>query len=302
MEKPHILHWRYKYIHAIWKYRQENRNIIYMDETWVDNDLTVGKCWQSSDIFGVPSNISSTGHLIVVHAGSNNGFLENASLVFKAGQTSGDYHGQMNQTNFTQWLTEKLPPNTPANSIIVLDNAPYHSVQKDKTPTKSSLKQHMIDWLSKKGITYDPSARKYELYDLVQMHKPPNDQKNYVIDNIIRQHGHTPLRTPPYMCELNPIELTWAQVKRHIRCRNTSGDLSLTKLREVLDDARNSVTRSDWEKICQHVIHIEEKYWQTDYMMEEIEPLVITLDNANESSDSDLETDHDIDGSDSETE
>lgn len=61
MERPNILHWRYKYIKAIKKYRGEGRNIIYIDETWVDNDLTFKKCWQSDSVFGVVSNISSTG-------------------------------------------------------------------------------------------------------------------------------------------------------------------------------------------------------------------------------------------------
>lgn len=61
IERPNILHWRYKYLRAIKKYRQENRPIIYIDETWVDNDLTFQKCWQSNDVFGVIKNIGSTG-------------------------------------------------------------------------------------------------------------------------------------------------------------------------------------------------------------------------------------------------
>lgn len=61
VERPNILHWRYKYIHAMKKYREEGRHIIYIDETWVDNDLTVKNCWQSADVFGVIKNISSTG-------------------------------------------------------------------------------------------------------------------------------------------------------------------------------------------------------------------------------------------------
>lgn len=91
------------------------------------------------------------GRLIVVHAGSKDGFVNNAGLVFKAGQSSGDYHGQMNRENFTKWLDEKLLPNIPPNSVIVLDNAPYHSVVDDKVPTKSSLKKDIVEWLTKKG-------------------------------------------------------------------------------------------------------------------------------------------------------
>lgn len=61
MERPAILHWRYKYIRDIRNHRRDGRNIIYLDETWVDNDLTFRKCWQSNDLFGVVSNITSSG-------------------------------------------------------------------------------------------------------------------------------------------------------------------------------------------------------------------------------------------------
>lgn len=126
------------------------------------------------------------------------------------------------------------------------------------------------------------------------MYKPPNNQKNYVIDNIIKNAGHIPLRTPPYMCELNPIELAWAQVKKFIRDRNTSGDFSFSKLREIADEAIASVTPANWDSFCQHVISIENKFWETDYMMEEVEPLIITLTNDSD-SDSDTEDSGDDD-------
>lgn len=71
--------------------------------------------------------------------------------MFKAGQASGDYHGQMNRENFLKWLEEKLLPNIPQESVIVFDNAPYHSVQENKVPTKSSLKKDMIEWLTNNG-------------------------------------------------------------------------------------------------------------------------------------------------------
>nr|CAH7759088.1 unnamed protein product [Callosobruchus chinensis] len=108
MEKRNILHWRYKYLRSIRRYREEGRNFIYLDETWLD--LTFKKCWQSEDAMGVVSNISSTGHLIIVHAGSQDGFVRNACLIIKAGQASGDNNGQMNQENFTKWLSEKTFP------------------------------------------------------------------------------------------------------------------------------------------------------------------------------------------------
>ncbi|XP_030754704.1 uncharacterized protein LOC115881383 [Sitophilus oryzae] len=238
-----------------------------------------------------------SGRLIIVNAGSENGFVENACLIFKAGLATGDYHGQMNQENFTRWLTEKLLPNIPAKSVIVLDNAPYHSVQEDKTPTRSSLKKDIIAWLTKKGINHDANARKFDLFDLVLLHKPPDDQKNYVVDRIIREHGHTPLRTPPYMCELNPIELAWARLKFLIRSQNTTGNFTLSVLKEVTKGAMSLISPDDWKRFCQHVKNIENKFWETDQHMEEVEPLIINL-----GQDDDSETDDDSDTNDDDDE
>jgi len=78
--------------------------------------------------------------LIVVHAGSKNGFVEGAQLVYKASSCTGDYHKEMNAVNFTKWLTEKLIPNLPPKSAIVMDNASYHSVRVEKCPTTNTKK------------------------------------------------------------------------------------------------------------------------------------------------------------------
>ena len=51
----------------------------------------------------------------MVHAGSNQGFIPNALLVFKSNQTTGDYHHDMNNMNFEKWLVDKLIPNLPPN-------------------------------------------------------------------------------------------------------------------------------------------------------------------------------------------
>jgi hypothetical protein len=66
----------------------------------------------------------------VVHIGSKNGFLEGAGLIFKAETASGDHHGQMNS---------KVMLNLPLNSVIVMDNAPYHG-QEDKPRKRPSTK------------------------------------------------------------------------------------------------------------------------------------------------------------------
>ncbi len=66
MEKPHVV--RAKYLRKMKEYRQQQRCIVFLDETWVDNDLSVKKCWQSSKhgIDGVLSGVSSSGKCTVI--------------------------------------------------------------------------------------------------------------------------------------------------------------------------------------------------------------------------------------------
>ena len=65
--------------------------------------------------------------MIVLHAGGVEGLVEGADLVFKSKMNSANYHDEMNNKDFMEWLTQQLLPNIPPNSVIVLDNATYHN-------------------------------------------------------------------------------------------------------------------------------------------------------------------------------
>ena len=52
-----------------------------------------------------------------------------AALIFKANSKPGDYHSQMNSSNLEKWLKEKLAVNLIPNFVVVMDNAPYHSIK-----------------------------------------------------------------------------------------------------------------------------------------------------------------------------
>ena len=262
IERPDIFNWRCMYLRAIRRYRELNRPLIFIDETWVDNNLTVRKCWQSESQPGVLSKTNSSNRLIVVHAGSENGFLQNSLLIFQAGRVTGDYHGQMDARNFEIWLRNQLLPNLPDNSVVIMDNAPYHSVQENKPPPKSAIKQDMISWLEKNNIPFSPDMRKPELYRLIEVHRRP--EKIFKIDQILKSHGHDVLRLPPYMCEFNPIELAWAKVKRLLRENNVRGELSMQSLKEHTTNSFSCITREDWVGYCNHVKTQEAEYWQRE--------------------------------------
>ena len=117
----------------------------------------------------------------------------------------------MNSVNFKHWFENKLLPNIPNNSIIVMGNASYHSVQLNKPPTSSSKKSVMQSWLQQNNIQYEPNATKVVLYDIIKLKK--ERIKVFELDCLAESKGHSVVRLPPYHCNFNAIEFIWAQIK-----------------------------------------------------------------------------------------
>ena len=82
--------------------------------------------------------------LIILHAGSEDGWVPNGSLVYQSLNDDGDYHQEMNHTIFEKWFEDQLLPNIPPNSLIVMDNASYHSRRKEALPTSNWRKGDML--------------------------------------------------------------------------------------------------------------------------------------------------------------
>lgn len=291
--------WRQRYLYDIRKYRTEGRTVYYLDETWLNAGDCVEHVWVDTTI---TSNLDAfnkglttgsknpTGkgkRLIVVHIGSNNGFLPGGLLCFESKKNSSDYHDEMNGDCFNEWFESVLPRLEP-NSIIVLDNAPYHSVKAEKIPTSNSKKADILEWLISKGAIPERPMKRAELLQMVREIK--SKYSSYIIDNMAKAAGHTVLRLPPYHCEFNPIELAWAMVKKYVKAKNTT--YKLDDVRQLLNTAIERVTKENWENFIRHVIEEEEKIMKVDDIMDDIidklEPCILTVSNETSSDDSDL--------------
>jgi hypothetical protein len=77
-------------------------------------------------------------------------------------------------------------------------------------------------------VPWEEGKRKLTLFLLVEKFLPT--EKVYHIDMLFAAHSHTVIWLPPYMCDLNPTELPWHQMKGYVRSHNTAGDMSLTRL------------------------------------------------------------------------
>ena len=58
----------------------------------------------------------------------------------------------MNGDSYETWFTTKLINNIQPNSVIVIDNAPYHSIHTEYIQKSSSKKSEIQEWLTNKNI------------------------------------------------------------------------------------------------------------------------------------------------------
>ncbi|XP_072384696.1 uncharacterized protein [Diabrotica undecimpunctata] len=297
LEKDEIVLWRREYLKKIKAYRNDGRKIYYLDETWVNAGHTKSKVWVNKSIVssrqafldglstGLKNPSGKGKRLIICHIGSKDGFVPDALWAFES-KKSGDYHEEMIGESFEKWffsILEKLDK----NSVIVLDNAPYHSRRVEKIPTTASKKVDIQNWLQSKNINFDNSLLKVELLAIVNKHK--KEYTKYIVDEMAKEKNQIVLRLPPYHCELNPIELIWADLKNYIAEKNTS--FKFSDMKNLFHEGITRITSAKWQKCIQHVQQkVEQKMWDLDNIIEtQVEPLIINVGNESSTSDSDSE-------------
>ncbi|XP_031352063.1 uncharacterized protein LOC116177270 [Photinus pyralis] len=171
---------------------------------------------------------------------------------------------------FEKWFME-IVTHLDEQSVIIMDNASYHSRKSEKIPNTSTKKADIQTWLTSKSIPYEEDMVRAELLQLV---KRAAVTPKYVVDEIAKEHNRTVLRLPPYHCELNPIELIWPQIKGEVARNNTT--FKMKDLHPLFQQAVEHVTAENWKNAIRHAQSEEEKMWQIDILMDiVVEPLVI---------------------------
>lgn len=294
-ESEELLIWRHNYIHDIRKYREEGRSIYYIDEMCLNvgdciNQLRIDKTVLTiQDAFNKGQSTKAknpTGEgqrLVVLHIGSDEGFLDGGLLCFSPKKKTSNEHDEITGDAFHEWFEPIISRLNP-NSVIVMDNAPCHLIKSENIPTSQSKKDEILTWLSSKAIHIDKPMLKAQL--LVKVRELKSRYNSLIVDNMARAYGHTVLRLPPYHNEFNPIELAWAKVKEYVKQYNTTHKID--DVRTLLNTAIQRVTNENWKNFIQHVIMEEDKMWKIDNMMDEIidslEPCILTVtDNISES-------------------
>ena len=94
-----------------------------------------------------------------------------------------------------------------------MDGASYHKRRVENIPSSSAKKNEIADWLTAHDIVFSDELRKPELLELVKINK---ETVPFSCVEIAKRYDHQILYTPPYHCELQPIEGIWTVVKREI--------------------------------------------------------------------------------------
>ena len=288
-ETQQILSDRCNYLRKLREFRQAGFQVVYLDETWVNQNHRSEYGWFPEDESELPQYPAGKGaRYVVLHAGCREkGLLPGCDLVFKAQSGEGDYHKEMNGAVFLDWWVHQLLPALDQPSVIIIDNASYHNIRVEETvaPTSNSRKQVMIDWLNERSIPFPPSSKCIDLLSIIKARKP---KPVFKTDVLAGEQGHFVLRLPVRHCELNPIELVWANCMNFVGRNNCTFKMADVKV--LINAAFGRITPDVWSRCEDHVMQIEENYWKTDLVAEStIEPVVINLaesDSDSEESDS----------------
>ena len=197
----------------------------------------------------------------------------------------------MTSERFENWWNDQLLPNIPPNTLIVMDNAPYHSRRREAYPVQSWTKKKMVEWLIHKGIPYPDKCLKTEIWSIVKTHRPIHPE--YFVDDVANQAGHEVVRLPVAHCELNPIEMAWSQMKHYIKTHNLK--FTLSEMERLTHIAFTADTPDRWKSLLAHVkVKVEDHYWEADGLqMELVEEFIISTEGDSESDDSSSSDDSD---------
>lgn len=283
-ERDYVVKARREYLMTKRVLNKSNRVLVYLDETFINKNYSGSDTsWYCGDWKNDPRLDKSFGpyinkpsgkgeRFIILNAVTKKGWVDGAQLVFQAKKCSGDYHGSMDENNFTKWFIVQVLPNIPDNAVIIMDNAPYHNVfQKDGVPSLTSKKIVLQKWLSDNHIVFKEELLRTQLIDLINKYRPARIFKlDDMLQNDLKYKARNIeiLRTPQYHPELQPIEKCWGVMKQYMaqHC-----DFTLNGLRKNLEVAWTKVTPETMDGIMRKVTHWENYHFEQDSLLDSVD-------------------------------
>ena len=197
------------------------------------------------------------------------------------GQDDSDYHNTMTGAKFVAWLRNRLLPTFAElhpgkkKMVLVLDNASYHKPRDESwiSASKAMNKHELVHQLLDLGVAQlttvgaSPRVVTAERFEAAVSAGGPSkddllaaaqrwldehpDHNRTVVEQLMSDAGHALVYTPPFCPEVQPIELLWAKVKRHVAARSTH-NRSLAEARAQTEQGFEQVTRIFCNSIVKH--------------------------------------------------
>ncbi|OAQ28301.1 hypothetical protein K457DRAFT_126709 [Linnemannia elongata AG-77] len=181
-----------------------------------------------------------------------------------------DYHG-----NFTAELFDDLFARICQNlqkmglekCRIHLDGASYHFHKTAAKPKNKANLPDLKEWVEKADIKAWKDRHGHVLPEVPRKKHYENLVKSYVqkstwsIYTIAKQYGgHIIRKTPPYHCELQPIEKIWGCVKNKV-ASSTDGNHTALSLKRTLVHLLHSIPQSTFISLWMDTIKTGIAYW-----------------------------------------
>jgi transposase len=267
-EKAAVRQQRHDYLYEIRRNRQrppaKRYQVVYLDESFLHHHHGGQYSWFSEHDF--VERMSGKGRRwCFIHAMQENALLAGTFLAFEAKHRKGDYHAQFDWDIFQHWFTAQLLRHVPPRSLIILDRCPFHTVCRDAVVPSQMKKGELQQWLTERGISWEEQWLRARLMQEVDKYR----DKKPMVEILAEEQGHKVLFLPVHHPELNPIELVWATVKHY--CGTIfSNSTSFKEQRQHLEESfGRDITPEYCAKVYEHVRHIEERYWNTDLIIDE---------------------------------
>jgi hypothetical protein len=143
---------------------------------------------------------------MIINAGGEKGFVEEADQVFIANNVSVDYHDIMDCQYCENWFENCVLKKLEEPSLIVIDNARSHQNHKQNSERFLEKKNEILTWKNSQNITLVGSETRAELLKKVR-EVPINIKPVYAVDEMAFKYGHEVLRLSPCDCHFNAIEM-----------------------------------------------------------------------------------------------
>lgn len=263
-EKAYICQQRHTYLYEIKKIRSQGYSLIYLDESFLHHNHGYQFSWFEDDFLDRPSGKGK--RWCFIHAVSIKGLLPNCAMIFEGTKSTGDYHGSFNFEVFHEWFNNKLLPNLPKKSCVVMDRATYHMIPEERVIPSQMRKGEIQNWLTSHSIYWDTDWLKPKLKDKMIN----NMDLTPVVQKEAKKRGHRLLVLPVHHPELNPIELVWAIVKNKCAKKLRNG-MSFKDVLRNLQDEFDHFPQETCENLYRHVEEKEEEFWYLDLKLDKID-------------------------------